>query len=92
FGGAVGVLVTPMLTGMMPAKIAVGLMLPLLFSTDIFSLFHYWRRWDGRNVSRLTPGALLGIVIGSVQIMILVMLESSSPTLRKPNHHRGGSS
>ena len=58
-------LVTPMLIYIMPPKTVVGMMLPLLFSTDIFSLFHYWKRWDRQNIVRLIPGSVLGIIIGS---------------------------
>ncbi|MBI1924709.1 sulfite exporter TauE/SafE family protein, partial [Candidatus Poribacteria bacterium] len=65
FGGSIGMLVTPMLIYIMPPKTVVGMMLPLLFSTDIFSLFHYWKRWDRQNIVRLIPGSVLGIIIGS---------------------------
>ena len=65
FGGGFGMIVTPMLASIMPAKTVVGFMLPLLFATDVFSLFHYWKRWNTPNVARLIPGTLLGIAIGS---------------------------
>jgi uncharacterized membrane protein YfcA len=50
----------------MPAKEAVGLMLPLLFITDIFSMFYYFGKWDKKNVIGLLPGALIGILIGTL--------------------------
>jgi uncharacterized membrane protein YfcA len=49
----------------MPAKEAVGLMLPLLFITDIFAMLHYFGKWDKKNVLGLLPGALIGILIGT---------------------------
>ncbi|HIE53250.1 MAG TPA: sulfite exporter TauE/SafE family protein [Armatimonadetes bacterium] len=64
FGGGTGVLVTPLLTLVLPPKEVVALMLPLLLATDILSLGYYWRRWDTRNVVALMPGALLGILLG----------------------------
>jgi uncharacterized protein len=65
FGGGLGMIVVPILAQIRPAKSVVGFVLPLLFSTDIFSLFHYWNRWDKHNVMRLVPGSLIGIAIGS---------------------------
>jgi uncharacterized protein len=65
FGGGTGILVAPLLALYFPAKTAVSLMLPLLFACDIVSLYFYWRKWDHRNVALLTPGAMLGIVLGS---------------------------
>jgi hypothetical protein len=65
FGGGFGMIVTPMLASIMPAKTVVGFMLPLLFATDVFSLFHYWKRWNRSNIIQLIPGTLLGIAIGS---------------------------
>ena len=41
-------------------------MLPLLFSTDIFSLSHYWQRWHRQSVTRLILGSLIGIVFASL--------------------------
>ena len=67
FGGGTGLLITPLLA-MMSENVkteALGLMLPLLFATDVFAMFYYWRRWDTKNVIRLVPGALIGILIGS---------------------------
>ncbi len=67
FGGGTGLLITPLLA-MMSQNVkteALGLMLPLLFATDVFSMFYYWRKWDTKNVIRLVPGALVGILIGS---------------------------
>ena len=66
FGGGTGLLITPLLA-MLATDVkteALGLMLPLLSATDIFSLFYYWRRWDTKNVVRLVPGAFVGIFVG----------------------------
>lgn len=71
FGGGTGILVTPMLASILPAKEAVGLMLPLLFATDIMALFHYWGKWNRRNVLFLVPGALVGILIGTMILGII---------------------
>ena len=78
FGGGTGLIVTPLLASIMPAKEAVGLMLPLLFTTDIFAMFHYFGKWDKKNVLALLPGALIGILIGT-----LILKDLSDIHLRK---------
>ena len=40
-------------------------MLPLLYSTDVFSLVHYWKKWHRQNIWRLVPGSIIGIALGS---------------------------
>ena len=64
FGGGSGLVVGPILLQVFPAKETIGMMLPLLFSCDIASLFFYWRKWDTRNLIVLFPGAVVGIGIG----------------------------
>jgi len=64
FGGGTGVVATPLLATVMPAREAIGLMLPLLVMTDIMSMFYYFRRWDAKNVAALAPGSIVGILLG----------------------------
>lgn len=71
FGGGTGILVTPLMAQVMPAKTAVGVMLPLLLACDVFSLFYYWNRWDRRNLVAILPGALLGIILGTKILSLL---------------------
>ena len=59
-------IVVPMYTHFRSARNVIGLMLLLLFSTDIFSLYHYWRRWHRQSVIRLILGSLLGITLASL--------------------------
>lgn len=40
------------------------MVLPLLCAGDFFSLYHYWRKWDARNLKFLLPGAIAGIFVG----------------------------
>lgn len=40
-------------------------MLPLLFSTDVISLGHYWKQWHRPSIWRIVPGAIIGITIAS---------------------------
>ena len=43
---------------------AIGILLPLLCAGDAFSMYHYWGRWERRNLKYLLPGVLVGVVIG----------------------------
>ena len=47
------------------AEEALGLLLPLLCAGDAFSLWHYWRKWDLRNLKFLLPGVVAGVVLGA---------------------------
>jgi uncharacterized membrane protein YfcA len=58
--------VAPMLATAMPAKTAIGLMLPLLLAGDVMTLIGYRGRWDRGNLIQLLPGALVGIAVGSL--------------------------
>jgi hypothetical protein len=71
FGGGLGMLVTPLAALAFPPREALGIVLPLLIAGDAFSLYHYWRKWDARNVGWLLPGSLGGIGAGLMLIGVL---------------------
>lgn len=71
FGGGTGLLIPPLLAMIMPAKDAVGLMLPLLFLTDILCLIWYWKKWDNRNVMAIIPASWLGIFFGTKILAVI---------------------
>src|SRR5438045_2490210 len=72
FGGPVPVsLITPLLSQMMPASQAVGLVLPLLLIGDIIALRIYWKQWDIRYVKLMLPLAIIGIIIGGALLLLL---------------------
>jgi len=64
FGGGLGMLTTPLCALAFPPRDAIGIVLPLLCAGDLFSLWHYWRKWDARNLKFLLPGAAVGIIVG----------------------------
>ncbi len=68
FGGGLGMLITPLMALAIPARDALGIVLPLLIVGDAFSLYHYWKKWDSRNILWLMPGALAGIGVGLMLI------------------------
>ena len=71
-------IVVPMFTHFRSARNVIGLMLLLLFSTDVFSLRHYWRRWHQQSVTRLIIGSILGIALAS-----LILKDISDVHLKK---------
>src|SRR5690349_15318332 len=64
FGGGTVFVVMPLLALVLPPKLGLGLMLPLLLTTDVMALIYYRGQWDRRNVAVLLPPALLGIGLG----------------------------
>jgi len=64
FGGGLGMLTTPLCVLAFGAKDAIGILLPLLCAGDLFSLYHYWGRWDRTNLKYLLPGVVVGVVVG----------------------------
>ena len=64
FGGGLGMLVTPLCVLAFGPKTAIGILLPLLCAGDAFSLYHYWRKWEAKNLQYLLPGVVIGVVIG----------------------------
>lgn len=66
FGAGAAVLGTPLLSVAIPASDAAALLLPLLIICDFFSILYYRNRFDRKNLKRLLPGAILGIVAGSM--------------------------
>ena len=64
FGGGLGMLVTPLCVLAFDAKSAIGILLPLLCAGDVFSLYHYWGKWNRHNLNYLIPGVVVGVIIG----------------------------
>ncbi|MBI5802116.1 MAG: sulfite exporter TauE/SafE family protein [Verrucomicrobia bacterium] len=64
FGGGLGMLTTPLCVLAFGAKDAIGILLPLLCAGDAFSVYHYWGRWERKNLKFLLPGVVVGVVIG----------------------------
>ena len=54
----VGTAATPMLALYMPPLEASALLLPILLSQDVISLYAFRREWDAWNLKVMLPGAL----------------------------------
>ena len=60
-----GSLATPLMALVMPVKQVLGLILPIMLLADLFALAFNWRKWNGRLVWLLLPGAVIGVTIGT---------------------------
>ena len=67
-GGLLGAMATPLMALVMPADQVIGLLLPVLMIADLFAVASHWRKWDWRLVRLLLPGALVGVVVGTLFI------------------------
>lgn len=70
-GAVLAVLVTPLLSMVMPVSAAISLALPLLIFADVFALWFYWKTWDLRYIRLMLPSAVGGIVVGTVLLASL---------------------
>ncbi|MBN1995267.1 MAG: sulfite exporter TauE/SafE family protein [Anaerolineae bacterium] len=68
FDSTMGALGTPLMALVMPADQAVGLLLPILMIADVFAVASHWKRWDRKLVTLLIPGAIVGVIIGTLFI------------------------
>jgi uncharacterized membrane protein YfcA len=87
FGGGLGMLTTPLTVLAFgrhghPATYAIGILLPLLCAGDAFSLYHYWGRWERKNLKYLLPGVVLGVLAG---VRLLGMLSARPDAARELN-------
>jgi uncharacterized membrane protein YfcA len=62
--GSLGVIGVPMLTLVMPARDAAGMMLPVLLVMDAIAVWSYRKEFDVRILKVMLPGALAGTLLG----------------------------
>jgi uncharacterized membrane protein YfcA len=72
-----GMIAIPVMAGLFPPKVSMGILLPLLVVGDVFAVSYYHRHADWGLVRRLIPPAFTGVIIGAV-----VMREISDSALR----------
>lgn len=77
FGSALGGIAVPMLSLFLAPAEAAAVMLPILCVMDAFGVRAYWGKWATEELRVLIPGALLGIVLGSLVFGLL-----SAPVLK----------
>lgn len=70
---ALGALLTPILSLVLPVASAVGVLLPMLIVGDVFAVYMYWKEWDLALVKRMLPAGIIGALAGTF------LLSSVSP-------------
>jgi uncharacterized membrane protein YfcA len=60
----VGTAATPLLALYLPPLEAAALLLPVLITQDLISIYVYRRDWDAKNLKIMLPGAVVGMAIG----------------------------
>jgi len=71
FGGALGGVSVPLLALVIPAPQAAALLLPVLYAIDWLGIRVYWKDFSREEMRRLLPGAICGVVIGSLCLGLL---------------------
>jgi uncharacterized membrane protein YfcA len=61
---SVGMTATPLLALYLPPLEAAALLLPVLISQDLISVYVYRHHWDASNLKILLPGAVIGMACG----------------------------
>ena len=66
FLGSLGMMGVPLLSLLMPAREAAGMLLPLLCLMDIIGLLAFRREYDARNIRVMLIGGMAGTLVGWV--------------------------
>ena len=66
FGSALGGIGVPLMSLAISPLQAAAILLPLLCFMDLVGFRVYYRKWDVPNLKIMIPGALIGIVIGTL--------------------------
>jgi uncharacterized membrane protein YfcA len=66
FGGALGGVGVPLMALAISPIRAAAILLPVLCLMDLVGFRVYFRKWDTTNLKIMIPGAIAGIVLGSV--------------------------
>ena len=74
FATGLGMLSTPLMAQALPARTAIGVILPLLCLADVFTLAVYWRRWDLRRAARSAPGRAWAMLLKHLAYIGMVAL------------------
>lgn len=65
FGGGLGLLAVPILSLAVDPRLAAAVLLPILCSMDLVSLWSFRGHWHKRNLLIMFPGAMLGLAFGA---------------------------
>ncbi len=66
FGGGLGGIAVPLMALAISPVQAAAVLLPVLVLMDFFGARVYWGKWDTPNLKIIMPGAMIGIVLGTL--------------------------
>jgi uncharacterized membrane protein YfcA len=66
FGGGIGILAVPLMAAAIDPAAAIGVMLPILITADIFAVGQHRKHVSGRHLRITLAGSLAGVVLGSI--------------------------
>ncbi|WP_295874806.1 sulfite exporter TauE/SafE family protein [uncultured Zhongshania sp.] len=66
FGGGIAVVSVPLMSLAISPIQAAAILLPILLVMDAVALWSFRGQWDRLNIKILLPGAVIGIVLGSI--------------------------
>lgn len=82
FGGGTGILAVPLLAAVMPPAHMLGLLLPVLIAADILSNAHYMKQWHFESLKPLLLGAVVGVGMGTLILLVVMKGQSDEMTSR----------
>lgn len=71
FATGLGMLTTPLLATAVPARQAIGIVLPLLCFADLLTLSAFWKKWDLARIKAPLFGSLFGIAAGMAFVNVI---------------------
>jgi uncharacterized membrane protein YfcA len=71
FATGLGMLTTPLLATAVPARQAIGIILPLLCCADLMTLSAFWKKWRLELIRVPFLGALGGIALGMAFVSVI---------------------
>ncbi|NET62027.1 MAG: sulfite exporter TauE/SafE family protein [Symploca sp. SIO2E6] len=75
-----GILATPIMATIFPAKESIGVLLPMLVCADLLAVCYYKHHADKIELLRLLPGCLVGMFLG-FRLLSQVNSENLKPIL-----------
>lgn len=71
FGVGGGVIMTPLVILLLPPKLGIGLLGPLMLLSSGAGVRQYWKQWDNRIVWVLLPASLFGVWVGTYLLAVV---------------------
>lgn len=68
---SLGLFIVTLLMMIFPAKVAIGVMLPMLMVADVYAVIAYRRSVDWKRLTNLLPWVVSGVVLGYITLTII---------------------